>query len=246
MLTNKIIRLNPNPKGFGDNADELTQDMFVSSLPVQHSHSYYENDELGLYVGVWDTTDMIETAAPYGCDEFMTIIEGAVEIKNNKTGKIETVMAGESFVIPKGYDCQWRQQGYLRKFYVISEHPAESIPKAPSINGIVYIASSDIASNSKAFIDTHDGHSKKELYVDHLQRFSTGIWRAKALTTALSPYPDNEFLLINKGDLICLDKDNIEHKFKQGDALFIPQGAICAWRVEDNVTITYVKIKAKK
>ncbi len=245
MLTNKIIRLNPNPKGFGDNADELTQDMFVSSLPVQHSHSYYEDDELGLYVGVWDTTDMVETAAPYACDEFMTIIEGAVEIKNNKTGKIDTVMAGESFVIPKGYDCQWHQQGYLRKFYVISEHPAESIPEIPSVDGIVYIASTDIASNSKAFTDTHDGHSKKELYVDQQQRFSAGVWRANALTTALSPYPDNEFLLINQGSLICIDENNIEQKFKQGDALFIPQGAMCAWRIEDNVTITYAKIKSK-
>lgn len=238
MSDKKIIKLNGAPKGFGDIADELTQDMFESAIPTQHSHSYYENDELGLYIGVWDTTDMVETAAPYGCDEFMVLLEGQATIKNNQTDELETIVAGESFVIPKGYNCQWQQTGYLRKFYVISEHPDENIPTKPTVESVVYITD-----NETAFTATSDGFEKKELYIDQHQRFSSGIWRCKTLTTELAPFPDNEFLLINQGSLTCLDENNVAQTFNAGDALFIPQGTVCAWQVTTNVSLTYVKIK---
>jgi len=240
MPVKKVIKLSTKPAKFGEIADELSADMFVSSVPVQHSHSYYEDEDLGLYIGVWDTTDMVEKSAPYACDEFMTIIEGSVEIKETKTGNIKTVLAGESFVIPKGYDCQWRQQGYLRKFYVISEHPHETIPEQPAINSIVYINDNP----DHPFKNTRDGYCKKELYVDHQQRFSAGIWQSGALNTELLPYPDNEFLVVTQGTLRCRDHHGNEQIFKQGDVLFIPQGSLCAWSVDKSVTLTYCKIKA--
>ena len=56
MPAKRIISLSPAPEGFGQTPDELTPDMFVSELPVQHSHEYYADEELGLYIGVWDTT----------------------------------------------------------------------------------------------------------------------------------------------------------------------------------------------
>ena len=139
MSEKKVVKLIQSPKGFGEVADELEESMFESPLPTQCTHSYYEDETLGLYIGVWDTTDMIESAAPYSCDEFMTIIEGAVEIKNNKIGKVETVTAGQSFVIPQGYDCQWHQNGYLKKFYVIYEPPAQDLPASPVCEHIIYI-----------------------------------------------------------------------------------------------------------
>ena len=126
-----IIRLHPNPTGFGHSADELDATEFASAIPVQHSCSAFEDDVIGLYVGLWDTEAMVETGGPYACDEFMWLLEGECHIRNNKTGDIETATAGMPFVIPRGYDCQWHQPGYLRKFYVISEHPEEDMPAAP-------------------------------------------------------------------------------------------------------------------
>ena len=108
-LDHTIIRLSHNPDGFKDNVDDLTADMFESDLPIQHSHDYFADDEAGLYVGVWDTTEMIEAAAPYAMDEFMVVIEGAAVIRNNTTNTSETILAGESFIIPREYDCQWQQ-----------------------------------------------------------------------------------------------------------------------------------------
>ncbi len=137
MLQKTVIKLNTNPQGFGSEPDELDSEMFESGSPVQHSHSDYEDDDIGLYVGVWDTNDMREVSGPYAMDEYMWLIEGEVNIKNCTTGELENVKAGQAFVIPKGFNCQWQQTGYLKKFYVISEHPNESLPDKPSVEGIV-------------------------------------------------------------------------------------------------------------
>ena len=236
MSEKQIIKLNQNPAGFGDTADELDESMFNSPLPKQHTHSYYENEALGLYIGVWDTTSMIETAAPYACDEFMFIIEGAVKIKNNKTGVIETIMADESFVIPQGYDCQWHQQDYLRKFYVIYEQPA---PKKPVTENVIVINDN----SSIPWQTTSDGHKKKVLYQNYNQTFTCGIWQSQAFSTDAITFPYNEFIMINRGSLICTDEQGIEHKINSGEALFIPQGTRCSWKAQEEVSIHFTQIK---
>jgi len=255
MSDKKIIRLSPTPKGFGKVADELEQDMFESSIPTQHTHSYYEDDELGLYIGVWDTTDMVESAAPYACDEFMVVLEGQAAIKNIKTGEVETVNAGESFVIPKGYDCQWQQNGYLRKFYVISEHPDEIVPVNPTFEGIINISKAhnstsqdcvEVKVSGDSFVMKSGKPVKKgqHLYQDHTGNFFSGIWQSQHFETQQQAFPRNEFIYIQSGELVCIDQNNQEHKFSQGDALFIPQGTVCHWRVDEKVCTFYAVLQS--
>lgn len=237
MSDKSIIKLIENPEGFGKVADELDSALFDTTPPIQHSHTNFADEALGLYIGVCDTTDMIETTTFYPRDEFMFIFEGAVEIKNNKTGKIESIIAGESVVIPQGYDCQWHQQGYFRKFYVIYE-PQEK-PDKPATENVVYISeNSDIP-----WQVTSDGHQKKILYKNNDQRFTAGVWQSKALTTGLIDFPYHEFIFINQGSLICTDESGGEHHFKTGDALFIPQGTRCAWQIKHKVSIHFTQIK---
>ncbi len=241
MSETRIIKLNQNPSGFGDTKDELDVSMFESDIPIQHTHSYYEDDKIGLYVGVWDTTSMIEHAAPYECDEFMILLEGDACLKNNKTNRVKTVKAGETFIIPKGLDCQWQQNGYLRKFYVISEHPDEDIPSTPNAKDIIVI--NEEIQNSLQLAPTSDGHSKKILYQNNSKRFTTGIWCCDALSTEEITFPYNEFLYITHGDLTCIEKNGDEHKFSQGDAVFIPQGTLCSWQVKKKLNLYFVQIK---
>lgn len=235
----KVIKLSQTPEGFGDVADELEADMFDSALPTQHTHSYYQDENLGLYIGVWDTTDMIETASPYGCDEFMSIIEGVVEIKNNQTGKVETVMAGESFVIPQGYDCQWHQNGYLRKFYVIYEPPAESIPEQPVCEHVITIDKK----NPLPWQETSDGYNKKVLYQSHNEKFTCGVWQGDSFNTGIIAFPYNEFITLKHGSLICTDEKGSEHKITAGQALFVPQGVNCSWQAREKISLHFVQIK---
>jgi uncharacterized cupin superfamily protein len=204
--------------------------------PMQGSPSSYENRVLGLSIGIADSTETLDNNPPYAHDEFIFIIEGAVEVKNSKTGFSESIGAGRSFVIPHGYDYQWHQQGYLRKLYVRFVVP-KTAEKLNTENVIYIDENSDIS-----WKETSDGHRKKILYRNSNQGFTAGVWQGKAFTTGMIEFPYHELILINSGSLICTDETGEEHYFNRGDALFIPQGTPCSWEVKSKVSIHYVQI----
>ena len=248
MSVKKIIRLSTAPEGFGQSPDELTSDMFISKLPVQHSYEYYEDEALGLYVGVWDTTDMIETAGPYPCDEFMCLLEGEAVIKNIKTGEKETAKAGEAFLIPKGYDCQWHQTGYLRKFYVISENPNEPVPKKPAFEGIIIPHADDpldqLATAEPFLIKGRTPSQKQHIcYQDTTGKFLSGTWESDSFESESRPFPHHEFAYVKSGALSLLDEKGEEHMFITGDAFFIPENVVCSAHASEKVRLLFAVLK---
>ena len=230
MSAKKIIRLSASPVGFGQQQDPLEPHMFASELPVQHTHMYYEDDDHGLYIGVWDTTDMVENSGPYACDEFMWVLEGEVEIKNSKTGTMELVRAGEAFVIPRGYDCQWHQKGYLRKFFVILEHPDEPMPPTPTVEGIVKLPGSGAQQSSVC-------------YENSTGKFTAGVWQGDTFESEMTGMAYNQFVYLHEGTLGITEKGGEKHTFKAGEAFFVPQGAVCRWYSTDSVYAFYATVK---
>jgi uncharacterized cupin superfamily protein len=248
MTETSIIRLSSSPDGFGETPDDLEPGDFISDIPLQHTHSNYEDDQIGLYVGLWDTADMVETGGPYACDEFMWLIEGECQIRNNRTGELETVKAGTPFVIPKGYNCQWHQAGYLRKFYVISEHPGEEIPAVPAHEGIVIpradIVLTDLADGDPFAIISGAIPRRKFCYEDATGRFFAGTWAADAFESAQRPLPYSEFAYVYDGSITLTDAEGSEHVFNAGDAFFVPEGAECNATVTNRVRLYIAVIKS--
>ena len=239
MSEKRIIKLKQSLTGFSG----ITHGLDGSMLELtQACHSAYEDEALGLTIGVFDSanfdsTNIAAAVSTYASDEFMIIIEGEMEIKNNKTGKTETIMAGKSCVIPQGFDCQRYHQEYLRKLYVI--YKPQDTQENPVTENIIYIdENSDIP-----WKETSDGHRKKILYQNNNQRFTAGVWQSKALVTGLINFPYHEFIFIDKGSLICTDEMGVAHNFTKGDALFIPQGTQCSWQVKDKVSIHFAQLK---
>ncbi|WOH36735.1 cupin domain-containing protein [Thalassotalea fonticola] len=205
-MINTIIELSAEPVGFHDVADELTADMFVSSIPTQHSHDYYCDEELGLYIGVWDTTDMQEAPGAYELEEFMVILVGEASIKNNQTGHIETVQAGESFVIPKGYDCQWQQQGYLKKFYVILDND-KLAANNQNVNSIAHFSA----------------NQNNESYENEQHTLKAGVSNTN---DNLNCSKDYRFVSVLKGRLTLTDSSENNQSFGENATIFIKKGQV--------------------
>jgi len=243
-----IIRLSPDPAGFGASPDELEAGDLNSSIPLQHTHSNYEDDEIGLYVGLWDTEAMVEAGGPYACDEFMWLIEGECQIRNNRTGEIASVRAGTPFVIPKGYDCQWQQSGYLRKFYVISEHPGEGMPAATAHEGIVIPQADAVLSNVTEDVpfSIRSGARPRQniCYKDTTGRFFSGTWASEAFVSGQRPFPFHEFAYVQDGSITLTDAEGGAHVFNAGDAFFIPEGVVCDAAVASSVRLYITVIKS--
>ncbi len=242
-----IIRLSPDPEGFGETPDKLEAEEFISEVPLQHTHSAYEDDEIGLYVGLWDTDTMVEAGGPYPCDEFMWLIEGECQIKSNRTGEIDTVKAGTPFVIPRGYDCQWHQSGYLRKFYVISEHPEVGIPAVPAHEGIVILKSDAIlteVAEDAPFAITSGARPQQNMgYKDTTGRFFSGTWASEAFESGQRPFPYHEFAYVQDGSITLTSAEGAAQVFNAGDAFFIPEGVQCDATVVNSVRLFFTVIK---
>ncbi len=234
MSSGKIIRLSVNPESFGDMPDELSQEMFASAIPIQHSHAYFEDETLGLYVGLWDTTEMIEVSAPYPCEEFMVLLEGTAAIHDANRQGIEKVNVDESFVIPREYDCQWHQSGYLKKFYVIYENPNKK-PAKPVRECIVKITDNSPADNSV-------------LYQNADKTFIVGstINMADKVNVAACHY--HQFIYQRRGNLVITVQDDAlssrEILIPAGEAVFIPAGISYQWQSTELILQDYVKVLA--
>ncbi len=244
--TSPIIRLDTSPAGFGDKPDELDPEMFVSELPTQHSHAFFEDDSLGLYIGLWDTDDMIEAPGPYACDEFMLLLEGEVRVKDNQTGEFTTVSAGDAFVLPKGYDCQWHQHGYLRKFYVISEHPDESVPEqaAKQQTIIVPLGAGHEAGNNSVLFPTLDSCSYTETlsYTDSLGRFFSGVWQSAALRTQAVTLEYYCLLCVRSGAIELATVGCEAQTVSAGQSCFIPSNTQLELNVEQETLIQFCAV----
>ncbi|MFK8020935.1 MAG: cupin domain-containing protein [Pseudomonadales bacterium] len=241
--TETIIRLNRNPKEFGATPDELDAEDFVSALPRQHSHAFFEDEQQGIFIGLWDTDDMIEMPGPYACDEFMQVLEGQVDIRDNNSGDFTTVTAGEAFVIPKGFDCQWQQHGYLRKFYFISEHPEESVPSFPAHAGVIVlsaVATQSAPEGGTLFPPGMVQHANEQIaYLDHRARFSAGTWQSEVFDTGSFTLTRHSLLSVVSGAITMTDNSGAEHEFLAGDAFFIPSKTRCSAKASGSVSINY-------
>jgi uncharacterized cupin superfamily protein len=136
---------------------EIPASALAVGKPVQRGHYYLEDKARGLTAGVWDCTAMTEKGGPYSVNEFMILLEGEVTLieppKNvpsplageggapsGRAGegaaqaepRRTTFRAGESFIIPKGLPCQWHQDGYVRKFFVIFDDASGLAPENPA------------------------------------------------------------------------------------------------------------------
>src|SRR5262245_29145213 len=138
---------------------EIPAGALSAGKPVQRGHYYLEDKARGLTAGVWDCTAMTEKGGPYSVNEFMIVLDGAVTIREPSPSSVPsprergedqslprtgsggegksagqretTIRAGESFIIPKGLDLQWHQDGYMRKFFVIFDD-SSALPADPA------------------------------------------------------------------------------------------------------------------
>ena len=229
-MNENIMKLSTNPPNFGNIVDPCV--CGTTGEPIQHTHEYYSNDELGLYVGVWDTDDMIEAAEPYGMDEFMLVLEGQAIIKDNCSNKQTTINAGETFVLPKGYDCQWIQQGYLRKFFFISCNPTEPIPVTPTYNRVVLpeVDRKSLTNDSQlnAATSSNPFRSSKSValrefinYQSVSGKFQVSSWESTTFESELQPFPRHQLSIVREGSINIVDKQQLHHTFVAGDAFLL-------------------------
>ena len=241
----KVIRFETHgPADTGMPAMELDQADFQSALPEQTLHVYFDDEALGLNAGVWTTTDMQEAFGPYPGDEFMVVREGKVAMMD-ADGNATHVKTGESFCIRNAIPVSWKQEGFLRKFYITYENPNASTPDIASADGGVIVLNAEELQAGSQKMDTTDPFvikGKQAVQHDSIAftndagNLLVGMWDSTAFETEMLPFPWHEFVQLLEGEITITEADETVNVFTAGDVFMVPKGTVCSWK-----TTGYVK-----
>ena len=247
----KVIRFEKyGPADTGMPAMELEQADFQSALPEQHLHVYFDDEDLGLNAGVWTTTDMQEAFGPYPGDEFMVVLEGKVAMMDAH-GNATHVKPGESFCIRNGIPISWKQQGFLRKFYITFEDPKASAAEIASAEGGVIVLNVDaLKAGSEKLESTDPFVIKGEQPVQHdsnaftndAENLFVGMWDSTAFESEMLPFPCHEFVLLLEGEITITEEDGTVNVFTAGDVFMVPKGTVCSWKITGYVNKFYCMV----
>ena len=159
-----------------------------SGTPVQSGHLYFNDESLGLMAGVWHCTPNVGHMEPYAVDEFMYVLEGSVTMET-EDGTETTIRAGESFIVPRGLVCKWKQTDDIRKFFVIFDDPAKTPIKDPSSLKVILPKNDDAVggidlNDPSAFIGDIPSQHVHSYYEDASGQFSVGLWDSEGFRTS--------------------------------------------------------------
>ncbi|MEM7293938.1 MAG: cupin domain-containing protein [Pseudomonadota bacterium] len=246
--TFQVIRLEPNgPTGIGLEPMDLDPADFHSPLPQQHIHVYFEDEDLGLSVGVWSTTSMQEAFGPYPGDEFMWVLEG--EVRMVDASEVFTLIESrETFCIRNAIPISWKQEGFLRKFYMTYADPSASTPKIASAFGGVRILD-HIAQDSEMMpLETTDPfvisgeppvQRDQNIFANDAGNMFVGVWDSTPFESDMLPFPCHEMVRLLQGEVTITEENGSNQTFVAGDVFFIPAGTVCSWRAEHTIKKYY-------
>jgi uncharacterized cupin superfamily protein len=118
MTTEKTLR-RISPDLSQQQATSTDPKKCLSGNPMQRVHNQFANSKENFFCGTWGSTEG-KWNISYSEDEFCYIIKGKAII-TDQAGHSETVVQGDAFVIPAGFEGTWETIGEVEKFYSMYE-----------------------------------------------------------------------------------------------------------------------------
>lgn len=225
-----IIRLHANgPEGLTPLPIDPAE--FETPPEAQALHVYFADADLGLTVGVWDSSPMQEAFGPFPGDEFIVLHEGAFHVLDG-SGTGVSAKAGQCAAIRNGIPVRWQQDGSVRKFFMTYNDPRATASQGLTAEGGVVVLSPDMTLTDAELIeDTSTPQRDRILFSSDLGNFDVGLWDTQVLNTKLEPFPYHEMAQVLEGEVTLTEADGTRHHFTAGDVFFIPAGTPCIWHV---------------
>lgn len=224
--------------------DPMPADGIAAGEPVQRGHVYHNDEANGLMTGVWDCTAFTAKPGPYDVNEFMLILEGSVTIVD-ENGDEETISAGQSFIIPKGLPCTWKQTEYVRKFFVIFDDASGMTPEDSSALKVIRpdpgtaLAPMDVDA-SQPFVGDLPTQNIDLCFGDMTGQMTTGVWDSTPFERQPFAFPRHELMHLLEGSVTISDGQGGAETFVAGDTFFVPKGAVIGWKSTEYVRKIFV------
>ncbi|MCP3976392.1 MAG: DUF861 domain-containing protein [bacterium] len=248
----KVHRLEKyGPAGLGMHQMTCNPEDFASDLPTQTLHVYYDDEDLGMSVGVWTTTSMQEAFGPYPGDEFVLLLEGGFTMVDGDNEVLDTYEEGESVYFRNAAPVSWVQEGHLRKFYITYLNPNREIPQGVPAEGAVKAVDPSVTADQMTVLDDTDPFIIKGdkptqhdyvYFTNDTEDMFVGLWDSTPFESEMAPFPTHEFVQLLEGVIVITEADGTVTSFEEGDIFFVPKGTVCSWSVPRYVRKHYAVV----
>lgn len=245
MTSARLMRVFAHAGGDGlaDWGDVPAADL-ISGAPKQRGRHYFDAPDIGLSAGVWDCRAFEGKMAPYSVDEFMILLEGSVTV-TEENGRVTHVKAGESLLIPRGLDCAWRQDGHVRKIFVIYDNPAAPVPAKPAAEHVIKLdlkaALAPCGGPDPALLNGPEPRcSENVAYTDASGQLTIGLWSATPYDRKATPFGRYELMHFLEGQVDLHDGASSGQAFQAGETIFVPKGLPLGWKSTTDVKKIFV------
>ena len=177
----------------------------------------------------------------------MCILEGQVAFldgDNNET----IINQGDTFFVRNAIPVSWKQVGFCRKFFMMYLVPNAPTPKINSIEGGINILREEDLGPKLKVAEEHSPlenevenpiQKKARCFTNDTGNMSAGMWESHAFESPMSAGSDHEFIQMLEGKVSNTEADGEIHEFTAGDIIFIPEGTLCSWKVDDLIRAFY-------
>lgn len=107
---NPVATLAPSPPPAAD--------LLLTPTPATNIHAAFATPDNRWSAGVWDATPYHRKIVPFPRYEFMHLLEGEVSFTDPE-GRTMRFIAGDSFMVPQGAVCDWKNEIYVRKIFCV-------------------------------------------------------------------------------------------------------------------------------
>ena len=205
---------------------ELDPQDFQSPLPVQHYGLIHEDEEIGLAVGIWDTTTMQEAFGPYPGDEVITVLDGHFSMVDAAQAPIIRAQAGDCVTFRNGTPSSWKQEGYLRKIYLTLKHPGGETPHiAGGQDGFRVVAPDQAPQGTPGA----DGVTREVIFRNDAGTLTVTLCAFPAQTLPPAPAPTHRLIRVLAGSVTLAEPGAAGTTLGPGDHAFLPGGTVHGW-----------------
>ncbi len=222
---------------------------FQSALPTQHLHVYFEDESIGMSVGVWDTTTMQEAFGPYPGDEFIWVLDGEFKMLDGKGDAVECPN-GSCVSLRNGVPVSWKQEGYLKKFYITYLDPNADTPKIVPAKGGIQVLDPDVEMEVMDTTEPFELEGEAPVQKDHntftndAGNFFVGTWESGPMVSKMKPFPAHEFVRMLEGEVTISEENGMTQTFGPDDCFFVPKGTVCSWSIPGHAKKHYAILDA--
>lgn len=176
------------------------------------------------------------SVAQQAADEFVIVCNGAITF--SQSGQSVVLNEGESIVLPRGADFQWRTEGPASLLFMRCEG------EAPDASTLVPIMESPpLEPSGPPLAELLVGPTPQcRNYTDYRSasgEFVCGTWDSTPYHRTAMPYRHYELMYLLEGSVTFVDETGRSGTFRKHDIFLLEQHAKCSWESRENVTKVY-------